>query len=93
MSVNSTNPFNYLGSALHRELPYQYGVDARIKKASQTSGALRDRIFSSKDVPGRLKGKVYKSGIPAVLLYGIEPWCLTAEFITRLGNSNSNSNY
>ena len=38
----------------------------------------------SKDVPERLKGKIYAGGVLAVLLYGCESWCLTAESIKRL---------
>jgi hypothetical protein len=63
-----------------------HDVDARIKKAAHASGALRDRVFSSRDVPERLKGKVYAGGVLAVLLYGCESWCLAAEAITRLRN-------
>jgi hypothetical protein len=47
-------------------------MDARLKKASKAFGALRDRVFSSRDVPERLKGKVYAGGVLAVLLYGCE---------------------
>ena len=34
----------------------------------------------------RLKGKVYAGGVLAVLLYGCESWCLTAESVRRLSN-------
>ena len=71
-AVSFTNSFNYRGFILHRDLSNHHGVDARIKKASQSFGALLDRVFSSKDVPGRLKGKVFKGGLLAVLLYGSE---------------------
>ena len=49
--VRFTNAFNYLGSILHRDLSNHHGVDARIKKASQAFGALRDQVLSSRDVP------------------------------------------
>jgi hypothetical protein len=61
-------------------------VDARIKKAPQFFGALRDRVFSSRDVPERLKGKGFAGGFLAVLLYSFESRYLTAEAITRLRN-------
>jgi hypothetical protein len=35
-------------------------------------------------VPERLKGKVYASGVLAVLLYGCESWCLTAASLNKL---------
>ena len=84
--VSFIDPFSYLGSVLHRDLSDQNGVDARIKNASQAFGALRDRGFSSRDVPGRLKGKVFKGGALAVLLYGCDSWCLTTESTRRLRN-------
>ena len=59
---------------------------ACVKKASKAFGALRDRIFSTRDVSERLKGKIYTGGVLAVLLYGCELWCLTAESISRLRN-------
>ena len=85
-TVSFTQSFVYLGSLLHCDLSDHHDVDARIKKAAQAFGALRDRVFSSRDVPERLKGKVYAGGVLAVLLYGCESWCLTAEAITRLRN-------
>jgi hypothetical protein len=35
-----------------------------------SSCALRTKIFTSRDIPERLKGKAYAGGILAVLLYG-----------------------
>jgi len=43
-------------------------------------------FFSTSDVSERLKGKIYSGGVLAVLLYGCESWCLTAESISRLRN-------
>ena len=63
-----------------------HDVDARIKKVSKAFGALRDHYFSTRNVSERLKGKIYSGGVLAVLLYGCESWCLTAESISRLRN-------
>ena len=49
-------------------------------------GALRDRVFSSRDVSGRLKGRLYQGGVLAVLLYGCKSWCFKAENTTLLRN-------
>jgi hypothetical protein len=54
-TVSFTQPFAYLASLLHRDLPDHHDVDARIKKASKGFGALRDRIFSTRDASERLK--------------------------------------
>jgi len=76
----------YLGSLLHYGLHDHHDVEARIKKASHSSGAMRRKIYTPADIPGRLKGKVYAGGVLAVLLYGCESWCLTAESVRRLSN-------
>jgi hypothetical protein len=53
----------YLGSLLHFDLS-DYDAEAQLKKVPQASfGALRSKIFSSSDIPGRLM---------AVLLNGCE---------------------
>ena len=80
---------NYPGFILHRDLSDHHGVGARIKKASKAFGALRNRVFSSKDVPERPKGKVFKGGVLVELLCGCEFLCLTAEATTRLRNWQS----
>ena len=85
-TVSFTQSFVYLGSLLHRDLSDHHEVDARIKKAYEAFGALRDHFFSTRDVSERLKGKIYTGGVLAVLLYGCESWCLTAESISRLRN-------
>ena len=54
--------------------------------ASHAFGAMRSKISGSADIPERLKGKVYAGGVLAVLLYGYESWCLTAESVRRLSN-------
>ena len=48
-TVSFTQSFVYLRSLLHRDLSDHHDVDARIKKASKAFGALRDRIFSTRD--------------------------------------------
>ena len=37
-------------------------VGARIKNTAKAFGALRGRVFSSRDVSERLKGKIYTGG-------------------------------
>jgi hypothetical protein len=82
-TASFTQTFAYLGFLLHCGLLDHHSEDVRIKKAARASGALRDRVFSS-HVPERLKGKVYAGGVLAVLMFGCDSWCPTAEVITRL---------
>jgi hypothetical protein len=58
------------------DLP-DHDVKARLKKAPQAFGALRRKIFSSCNIPGRLKGELCAGGVLAVSLYDCESWCLT----------------
>ena len=71
-TVSFTESFVYLGSLLNYDLSDHHDVEARLMKASQAFGALRRTIFSSRDIPERLKGKVYAGGVLAVLLCGCE---------------------
>ena len=56
-TVSSTQSFDYLGSLLHCGLSDHHDVDARIKKAAQAFGALRNRVFSSREFPSGLRGR------------------------------------
>ena len=76
----------YLGSLPLSDLADHLDVNARLKKAPMAFGALRYRVFSSRDVPERLKGRLYQGGVLAELLYGCESWCLKAEDIALLRN-------
>ncbi len=71
-TVSFTESFVYLGSLLHYDLSDHHDIEVRLKKASQAFGALRTKIFSSRDIPERLKGKVHAGGILEVLLCGCE---------------------
>ena len=53
-TASFTQSFVYLGSLLHRDLSDHHEVDARIKKAYEAFGALRDHFFSTRDVSERL---------------------------------------
>ena len=77
-TVSFTESFVYLGSLLHYDLSDHHDVEARLKKAPQAFGTLRTQILSSRNIPERLKGKVYAGGVLAVLLCGFELWYLTA---------------
>ena len=56
-------------------------MEARVKKSSSVFGALERSIFSSTTIDNTVKGKVYKSLILPILLYGSECWCLTEKLL------------
>jgi hypothetical protein len=64
-TVSFTELFMYLGSLLHYDMS---DTTTRLKKAFQAFGALCSKIFSSRDIPEWVKGKVYSGGVLAVLL-------------------------
>jgi hypothetical protein len=49
-TVSFTESFVYLGSLLHYDLSDHHDGEARLKKAPQAFGALRSKIFSSRDM-------------------------------------------
>jgi len=57
-TVSFAQSFVYLGSLLHSDLAGYHDVGARLKTATMAFGALRDRVFSSRGVPERPKGKL-----------------------------------
>ena len=71
---------------LHYDLSDHHDVGARLKKASKAFGTLFSKIFSSRGILERLKGKLCAGGVLAVLLCGCESLCLTAESVRRLAN-------
>ena len=60
-TVSFTEKFVYLGSLLHRDLTDKHGVDARIKKAPQAFGALRDKTSALQAYPNGSKGNYMRA--------------------------------
>ena len=58
-------------------------IDARISKARIASANLR-HLWHHKGISLSLKGRVYKTTLRAVLLYGSVPWPLRVEDLKRL---------
>jgi hypothetical protein len=82
--VSFTTEFKYLGSVTHYSLKSDTDVDLRIKSASAAFGALRECIFTHKDIRPITKGKTYVSLVLTILLYGSECWCLRKDLLDRL---------
>jgi len=60
-TVSFMEKFVYLGSLLHRDLKDKHDVDARIKKASQAFGALRDKSSALQASPNGSKGNYMRA--------------------------------
>ena len=75
--------FRYLGSVIHAHGESEEDIKARIaaawKKWKELSGVLCDRRM-----PTGVKGKVYRTMIRPVLIYGSEAWTLRRREEERL---------
>ena len=76
--------FCYLGSLLCSDTSDDMDVNSRILKAANAFGAIRKQVFSSTQIANDVKGRVYKSVILPILLYGAECWCLTEKLLHQL---------
>jgi len=77
--------FRYLGSVIHAQGGSEEDIKARIavaaawKKRKELSGVLCDRRM-----PTDVKGKVYRTMVRPVLIYGSEAWTLRRREEERL---------
>ena len=75
--------FTYLGSCVSSDGSLSNEIDARISKARIAFANLR-HLWRQKGISLSLKGRVYKTTVRAVLLYGSETWPLRVEDQRRL---------
>ena len=78
------NKFCYLESIINHDLRESEDVENRIKKASQSFGALQRGVFTSKYTSFNVKKAVYTALILSVLLKVAEAWSLTETEMNRL---------
>src|SRR6218665_2868917 len=74
--LKQTETFKYLGSVMNATGGCEQDVKNRIKAASQKWKDLAGVLCDAK-MPKYLKGKVYKTMIRLVLMYGAEAWTVT----------------
>ena len=75
--------FTYLGSCISSNATLKEEISARISRAMVIFRNL-GHLWRQKGISLRLKGRVYKTTVRAVLLYGCETWTLRAEDLKRL---------
>ena len=83
-TVSFTKSFRYLGSIITWHLGDGEDVEARIRAAAQSFGALRDSGFVPPQIPLRTKAIIYQAVVHILLLYGCECWAVTADMARRL---------
>ena len=82
--ISFVEKFRYLGSHISQRLDSDLDVGIRIDKASRAFGALRQSVFSNKDVRLEMKGRIYVALILTILLYGSECWFLREQELQKL---------
>ena len=82
--VPIVDKFKYLGCILSRDGRDDIDVDARIKAAGSSFGALKSCLFSKTEVSKEAKRSIYMGLVLSILLYGSETWCLTEKLLNRL---------
>ncbi|MDE0908581.1 MAG: reverse transcriptase family protein [SAR324 cluster bacterium] len=79
-----TKSFKYLGSIFASNLQSAEDVEKRLKSAGAAFGALRKKVFASKDISPKVKAKVYLALVVSILLYGSECWTLSVAYRDQL---------
>src|SRR3984885_572296 len=74
--LKQTDTFKYLGSLMNAQGGCEHDIRNRIKIAWQKWRELTGVLCDTK-MPIRLKGKIYKTMIRPVMLYGAEAWAMT----------------
>ena len=73
-TITEVDSFCYLGAVAARDTSLEKEVQTRIGKAATTFSRLRSRAWANGFLTDRTKGRIYRSCVLSVLLYGSETW-------------------
>nr|KAG5695709.1 hypothetical protein BaRGS_022386 [Batillaria attramentaria] len=82
--LSNVESFKYLGSTISCDGSLDKEIDARISKASQALGRLRNRVLNQHNIRQSTKLKVYNAVVLPSLLYGCESWTSYRRHIKQL---------
>ncbi len=86
--ITFTNRFRYLGSILTSSLTDDAEVAHRIAAAGAAFAQLLQSVFrvdfGNRALPDKSKGRIYKSIVLGILLYGCESWLLTTPLLNKV---------
>nr|KAG5705334.1 hypothetical protein BaRGS_011106 [Batillaria attramentaria] len=82
--LSNVESFKYLGSTISCDGSLDKEIDARISKASQALGRLRNTVFNQHNIRLSTKLKVYNAVVLPSLLYGCESWTSYRRHIKQL---------
>lgn len=80
----NVDQFKYLGSTISSDGTQDREIDARISKASQVLGRLRNRVLSQHNIRLSTKLRIYNAVVLPSLLYRCEFWTLYRRHIKKL---------
>ena len=86
VGIPDVSQFKYLGSTIDREGGCEADVQKRIGNAWAKWRSLKG-VMCDKRMPNRLKGKVYRTCIRPVMLYGSEAWPIRKVEERKLGTT------
>jgi hypothetical protein len=76
--IEFTDHIKYLGTIIHCSLSSEPEIKARISAASKAYGAISKCLLQNKYLNLMDKGRLFKSLVLSILLYGSECWTMTA---------------
>ena len=82
--LKTVDSFKYLGSVISSDGSLDSEIAARISKASQALGRLRNRVLNHHNVTLSTKLKVYNAVVLTSLLYGCEAWTVYQRHLKQL---------
>ena len=88
--MSHTDEFKCLGSLLEKQLNDVVDTDARIKQAKGQFQAMRNNIFTNKDVPLPERLRYYNALTVNTVLWGFESWALKPSLIKKLESVHHN---
>ena len=80
--------FKYLGTIFTADAKQQHDIKTRIAKAYSRCGDLRN-VLDAKELPIKLKIRLYQAAVCSILTYGCETWRLTPPVMRQINGANS----
>ena len=86
--LENTFHFKYLSTIFVADAKQKYDIKVRIAKVFARCGTLRN-VFDSKELPIKLKLRLYKAAVCSILTYGCETWRITPPVMRQINGANS----
>lgn len=84
IKLANVDRFTYLGCTVTKDSKLDAEIQSRMAKASSSFGRLTERLWKNRNVPIRVKCKVYRAVVVSTLLYGSETWTVYRKQVKKL---------